>query len=323
MLSQLSGSYAAELKAQRARLDELVGDAHWLSVGSYKEALLRRVLRNRLPKKFEVSTGFVLARHQGQRLISAQIDVLVWNAADHAPLFRDDEFVIVPPESVHAAIEVKGRLVQPEIAEALQNLERVTTLARFVHEFGPARPPFRAIFAFSRKTREEGDAGYVSWPATVFNSLWAHYKTGDAQHPWSLDDRLQEARSVVPGRWSLPWIDMVSVLGDGFVELEEWGINGEKVPTYAAYNSSAAEDLSYNALEKSLLLRLLAPEGLYLHERPGFASVLVREKGTRSSPPFMPLEKPPANVASIGQLSSQEVAVLAGSHHRPHGAGWP
>lgn len=322
ILREVSGTYAAELKAQRGRLDELIGSDHWLSVGSYKEALLRRLLRNRVPHSCEVSTGFIIAQYGGKRMISDQIDVLIWNSATHSPLLRDGEFVIVPPEAVLAAIEVKGRLAQADLADALKNLERVTTFSRFVHEFGSARPPFRALFAFARKTKEESKTHYVSWPESVLNSLWDHYKTGDPDYPFSLADRIKDARGAIPGRWELPWIDMVCILGDGFIELEEWAVNGQKVPTYAAYDTAGSSDLSYNALEKTLLTKLLAPQGLSAHDRPGLISILVHEKGTRSSPPYMPLEKPPSVIKTIGSLLPADVAALAGKHHRPRGSGW-
>jgi hypothetical protein len=99
-------------------------------------------------------------------------------------------------------------------------------------------------------------------------------------------------------------------------------VNDSFVPTYAAFDAATDNDLSYNAFEKELLLRLLAPNGFYSHERPGFASTLTLEMGKRSNPPFLPLEKPPKKILSIGQLDAQEIKLLAGKHHRPKGSGW-
>lgn len=39
-IKELSASSTNELQAAVSRLDKLLGDAHWLSVGTYKEQLL-------------------------------------------------------------------------------------------------------------------------------------------------------------------------------------------------------------------------------------------------------------------------------------------
>src|SRR4051812_16353188 len=101
------------------RLDLLIGDRHWLSVGNYKESLTRSLLSNKIPKRFEVGTGFVLSIQGGERKISRQIDVLVWDSYNFTPIFREGEFVIIPPEACRAAIEVKGNLDHEELASSL------------------------------------------------------------------------------------------------------------------------------------------------------------------------------------------------------------
>jgi len=326
VLKRYSATYSAELTAQRARLDELIGEAHWLSVGTYKEALVRRLLREKAPKSTEVGTGFVLAQLEGKRLISKQIDVLVWDATNHSPIFRDGEFVIIPPEACRAAIEVKGRLGRSELVEALENLERVTTLARFVAQFGVARPPFRAVFAFDIKRRTPSETDYVAWPDTIYNSLWKHYQVGDAAHPWPLAERVHEAMSShVPGRWGLPWVDMVCVLGVGFAMLQEWGLNREPIPAYAAFDVTSDHDGTFSALDKALTRHLVAPEGLRTYDRPGLASVLLFDDERRSQKAFMPLKAPPETITEIGTLPPESVAQLAAAWHRPWGAPkeWP
>ncbi|MGL1044646.1 hypothetical protein ACSTD6_20785 [Vibrio vulnificus] len=47
-------SYSHELQSKMKRLDGLIGRHHWLSVGEYKESILRDLLTELLPKKFEV-----------------------------------------------------------------------------------------------------------------------------------------------------------------------------------------------------------------------------------------------------------------------------
>ncbi|KKA46002.1 hypothetical protein WN56_02505 [Salinivibrio sp. KP-1] len=102
------------------RLDYLIGRDHWLSVGNYKEELLRNLLRNLLPKKYEVSTGFILSLDQnGNELKSKQQDIIIWNSNEFSAIFRDDEFVIVPPEACQAVIEVKSTLTKNTLKKAM------------------------------------------------------------------------------------------------------------------------------------------------------------------------------------------------------------
>ena len=62
-------SYNEELLSKVSRLDELIGRDHWLSVGNYKESILRSLISNILPRRYEVSTGFILACDRGGKLI--------------------------------------------------------------------------------------------------------------------------------------------------------------------------------------------------------------------------------------------------------------
>lgn len=134
LLAEYQATYANELSAQKKRLDGILGDKHWLSVGTYKESLIRRLLRARIPTQFEVGTGFVLAYDDKKRLLSRQIDVLIWDSGQHPALFRDQDFVIIPPEAFRCAIEVKSLLTHDELSKALRNLESLTQFEKFFPE---------------------------------------------------------------------------------------------------------------------------------------------------------------------------------------------
>ncbi|WP_206755122.1 DUF6602 domain-containing protein, partial [Leptolyngbya sp. FACHB-711] len=90
VFNKFLSSYNAELLSKVSRLDELIGRDHWLSVGNYKESILRSLISNILPRKYEVSTGFILASNRkGEILKSRQIDIIIWDSANYAPIFRD------------------------------------------------------------------------------------------------------------------------------------------------------------------------------------------------------------------------------------------
>lgn len=65
-------SLAAEITSVKDRVQNLIGGAHWPTVGVGKESVLRAVLRRHLPQSLPIGTGFVIL-DEGQ---SNQIDVL-------------------------------------------------------------------------------------------------------------------------------------------------------------------------------------------------------------------------------------------------------
>jgi hypothetical protein len=96
-------------------LTRLIHGKHEPSLGGYKERLLADALRQSIPKKYEVGTGFVAfpgAKMDSSKSsiheISRQLDVIVFDSHDFAPVFRDGDFVVVPPRAVRAVIEVKS-----------------------------------------------------------------------------------------------------------------------------------------------------------------------------------------------------------------------
>ena len=98
-------SLADELKANKNQIRNLIGDAHWPSDGGHKEAILRRVLQNKLPNNFLVANGFF----SDAIVPSSQIDILITDA-NKPTLFRNGDFVVVTPDCVKAIIEVKTEL---------------------------------------------------------------------------------------------------------------------------------------------------------------------------------------------------------------------
>jgi hypothetical protein len=106
----------AELNGIKDRVRLLV--RHWPTDGYFKEAVLRKVLRRHLPESVLIGTGFVVNFFGA----SGEIDILIVDR-DMPTLFKDDELLIVTPESVKAVIEVKTRLEGPaKIREAVVEL---------------------------------------------------------------------------------------------------------------------------------------------------------------------------------------------------------
>jgi hypothetical protein len=136
-------SLAAEITAVKDRVQNLIGGAHWPTVGAWKESVLRSILRRHLPPSLQIGSGFVLSE-DGQ---SNQIDVLIYD--DSGPiLFRDGDLVIVTPDVVRAAIEVKTRIKPADLKAVIAKLDKTARLLR--HQ--PKVPaPFFGIYSYEEE----------------------------------------------------------------------------------------------------------------------------------------------------------------------------
>lgn len=129
-------TFSDELLIKSRRIDSLI--AHTGTVGSYREGLLKNLLVQLLPKRYEASTGFV----EG---CARQIDIIIWDSFSYIPSFRDSDIVVVPREAVRAAIEVKTELNTNSLDESMHILWDA---------FGTEQtiiPIFKGIFAYSAR----------------------------------------------------------------------------------------------------------------------------------------------------------------------------
>lgn len=130
---KFSATIVDELESLSQRVRYILD--HGSSVGTYRENLLKNSLRKHLPERYHIATGFIHG-------FKKQIDLLIYDRIDYAPLFREDDLVIVPQESVRAVIEVKTNLTTGKLHSALE-------LLHYAAFFDDQQPPFfKGIFAF-------------------------------------------------------------------------------------------------------------------------------------------------------------------------------
>jgi len=126
-------SISDEIVSKSRRIELLIN--HNVSKGSYREMLVRDILRKYMPKKYDVVTGFI----EG---CDRQCDIIIYDSLNFSPFFRENDLVVVPQQSVRAVIEVKSTLATDELKDSLDLLWDVSRLRNY-----PA-PFFKAIFAF-------------------------------------------------------------------------------------------------------------------------------------------------------------------------------
>jgi hypothetical protein len=103
-------SQADLMLAQYKNINQLLGPTRdWSHPGSHCEVLLRDFLRRNLLQWMNVDKGYIYGRVADGSTTAhcPEIDVLIHNVKDYAPVFRLGEFVIVQPEAVLGIIQVK------------------------------------------------------------------------------------------------------------------------------------------------------------------------------------------------------------------------
>jgi len=124
-MDDLFSLVAEEFTARSAQIRRYVG-THGPTIGAGHEVLLRSFLRDYLPTWVTVAHGMV-RDHTGA--MTGQIDLLIFNSTQFAPLYRIDDFVVIPPEAVVATIEVKTSVNKRDFAHAMQQLARNKVIA--------------------------------------------------------------------------------------------------------------------------------------------------------------------------------------------------
>ena len=110
-------SVTARLEAARSVIVD-----HNLTRGIAAESVLRSLLRELLPQKCGIGGGFILTK-DGES--SRQLDIIVFDQLTSAPLYQDGDLVILSPDSVYVAIEVKTNLTREELTGAFENIASI------------------------------------------------------------------------------------------------------------------------------------------------------------------------------------------------------
>src|SRR5262245_834696 len=82
--------------------------SHNASLGGLRERIVSRFIRDETPSRFHVETGLI--HNLKTETTSRQCDILVHESANRAPLYRWEDFVVVPSQEARAVVEVKTTL---------------------------------------------------------------------------------------------------------------------------------------------------------------------------------------------------------------------
>ncbi|MFW6226441.1 MAG: DUF6602 domain-containing protein [bacterium] len=100
---------------------------HGPTIGAWREHILIDLIREHIPKRFSVSSGFI---YETKDRISPQIDIIIYDSLSYGTLFRFGDVVVVRPESVYAIIEVKSKLNKKNLEKAIEDSIRIRSLCK-------------------------------------------------------------------------------------------------------------------------------------------------------------------------------------------------
>lgn len=157
--SEYEESIGKEILGVKNRVRNLIGDKNWQKEGEYKEAILRSMIRQYIPKKYTVGTGFIVGKENEKLKCSKQIDVLIFDSTNYPTILSEgDDFYIVEPDCVRAIIEVKTKI---DYTNKLMNtIHRMNDLGYFVYNYSNENRKdvlFVGIFSFEGYEYESYD----------------------------------------------------------------------------------------------------------------------------------------------------------------------
>ena len=150
---------------------------HNASLGGLREKIVRRFIRDQTPGRFQVETGLIHNTESGET--SRQCDILIHESANHAPLYRWEDFVVVQRREATAVVEVKTTLDEKGFGDLL-NIQRslVSVMgppSNHIPTFGFALEgvSFSSFVGYlqvavqNNALNEEGDNRAFNWPVCV------------------------------------------------------------------------------------------------------------------------------------------------------------
>jgi hypothetical protein len=125
-LMEFYSSQADLLLKQYHNIEQLLGPASsdWMWSGEHCENLLREAIQRILPPSLRVGKGYVYGTRKTENGMerSPEIDILIYDAEQFAPVFSMGQFVIVRAESVRAVVQVKRTLDANTLKKAVDNV---------------------------------------------------------------------------------------------------------------------------------------------------------------------------------------------------------
>ncbi len=129
-------------------IDTLIDNNQRYTKGILCEEILRKNLRQVLPKNISVVQGFI--NYMDSK--SKQCDIILYDFSNYSPLLSVNDLVLLPIEAVKAVIEVKTHLTQRDVKKALNDFQLIDSISKDAVGHYPVRKYIVAFESVSLKT---------------------------------------------------------------------------------------------------------------------------------------------------------------------------
>ncbi|MCF5889671.1 hypothetical protein K3H46_01330 [Aeromonas veronii] len=238
-LVDLKSIFKSVSKQLKLDYDELAAHIpHFGERGEGREQVVIKLLREYLPERFGVNSGFVVDVNGN---VSKQTDIIIYDRFI-APKFKitSDKY-LYPCESVVAAGEVKSFLDKTELLDALHKLKKIRTLDR------TASGTNRVRIGYHYKMNEEG----LSPDIHNCDAIWTFVFCSDSPN---LKTVTENCISELSSEERHLWPNMICVLNKGIISYHsDSGLITDPRKAIGMYHSLESES-DYALLKWFMLL---------------------------------------------------------------------
>ncbi|PZU93148.1 MAG: hypothetical protein DCE90_17005 [Pseudanabaena sp.] len=247
-----------ELREMARTLSFWMDGVHCPSEGQNLEYAVRSYLRRRIPRRFEISTGFISTLEINRqvdkeakvtRKVSRQFDIIIWDANTFPPLYRADDFVIVVPESVKVIIEITKTLDDDKLWGDLEKFEDLYELYSSERQLFR---PYTAILSFSSKLTSKSKV-QMKYFLQYLEKFYLFKSTVPILFRYGVfrNQRLQ----VYPVALS-SFLDSICILDQGLIKGKIESVGSKSVIRYIAYANEPNIETSFGVFERDIVLHL-------------------------------------------------------------------
>ena len=134
-----------------------------------------------LPDKFRIGTGFVVRQTgvRGDHQASKQLDLIIYDIS-YPILFKENDFVILTPDSVHGIVEVKANATNQGLKSIV---EKANENGKFIFEsrVDKSKQLFNGIFSF------DSTVNNTKTIANAINEPWSDLRRIDNRHKFCVN----------------------------------------------------------------------------------------------------------------------------------------
>jgi hypothetical protein len=175
---------------------------HSSELGRINETHLAKLLRDYLPPKIGIGTGFI-ACGGGKPDQSPQCDIILYDALNNSPLYNSGAWSIYPIEMVYGVIEVKTTLSKRELEDAFAKCAKVRAMA------GTGTGIANKAYLLPVVPEPRSPAVYQSYPEALAPRFFVFGYAG-----WKSDNALLEAFKGLSRKYPAAHIHGVCCLSD-------------------------------------------------------------------------------------------------------------